>query len=121
MARRYVAVAFIAALLFGMMPDMVLPGSSRVHAASIMDVFVSLFIASNIGDAGNYDSVSANAIEDAIKTAHQAGTTWSSVKMQSVLEIIGETIADTEAAPTAENPFAVKKINARTEITAPVE
>ena len=111
MARRYVAVAFIAALLFGMMPDMVLPGSSRVHAASIMDVFVSLFIASNIGDAGNYDSVSANAIEDAIKTAHQAGTTWSSVKMQSVLEIIGETIADTEAAPTAENPFAVKKIN----------
>ena len=109
MGRRWIVGLVIVAFLFQVLPEMLLPGSMHVQAASITDLILNSFVQRNLGEAYNYEMINSGLIEDAIREAHAQGAPWSDVRMQYVLTLLGDTIADLntdeDGLPYTSNPW----------------
>ena len=114
MLRRYVVALLIMSLLFDVLPDVVLPGASRVQAASITEVIIRNFIGRNLNRAANYEMINDELIEEAIRAVHEQDQLWGDVRMQAVLDYLGEQIADTvsvNGASIRKNPWSENSVS----------
>ncbi|MBQ9865842.1 MAG: hypothetical protein IJM34_02360, partial [Lachnospiraceae bacterium] len=93
--RRGVVAVLIAAMLFGLIPDIGRSGLNRVEAGSIYDNIVLGFISINMSEAANFSMIDEEMVNEAIKVMHEAGSSWGDVRLAAVMEYLGDKIADT--------------------------